>query len=234
MRSTSAHSSTAFTRDYGLIVACHDLVCAIPVGSIDGIIVTKTTLPDHEAEGLGGTIELTPRTATNLDSPFFDGTLGWGYEPAHEHTGPFNAEIAGGARSGPFSFVLTASRRDDRRCFDDIEEDPEEDVASWLASDWIERVEFDGYTSETPPFGLVRNTRELHFGTDNYGPDVLERLRDWPHLRALGVSYLLVPWAELAALPHLRALRLDNPDWEMMPALHEARLPNLEVLDLDK
>ena len=32
----------------------------IPVGSVDRIIMTKTGLPDHEAEGLGGSIELTP------------------------------------------------------------------------------------------------------------------------------------------------------------------------------
>jgi len=120
----------------------------IPTGSIDGLIVTKTTLPDHEAEGLGGTIELTPRSAAKVAAPFAEGALGWGYEPAHEHTGPFNVEAAVGARFGfeggrpvlaghdrggtgegffsnpePFSFVITASRRDDRRGFDDIEED---------------------------------------------------------------------------------------------------------------
>jgi hypothetical protein len=115
-------------------------------------------------------------------------------------------------------------------------EDPTE-VAGWLASHWIERVEFD-YTSSRPrweeTFGLVRNTRELHFCTDNYGPDALTHLRGWPHLRELGMSYLMEPWAELAALPHLRALKLHNPDWTMMPELHKARLPNLEVLRLDK
>src|SRR5262249_37636374 len=110
-------------------------------------------------------------------------------------------------------------------------------VARWLASDWIERGEF-GYTSSSPrwegTFGLVPNTREVHFETDNYGADVLTRLREWPHLRGLSMSYLMEPWAELAALPHLRALKLQNPDWTMMPELHKARLPNLEVLDLDK
>jgi uncharacterized protein (TIGR02996 family) len=115
-------------------------------------------------------------------------------------------------------------------------EDPTE-VAGWLASSWIERVEF-GYTSSRPrwedTFGLVRNTRELHFDTDNYGAKALSRLREWPHLRWLGLSYLMEPWAELAALPHLRALKLDNPDWTMMPELHKASLPNLEVLSLDK
>ena len=121
----------------------------LPTGSIDGIVVFKTTLPDHEAEGLGGSIELTPRTAANVNRPFVEGALGWGDEPMHDHTGPFNAELAAGARFGfdgghllvegdgqtpapragwmsnptPFSFVITGSRRDDRRGFDDIEED---------------------------------------------------------------------------------------------------------------
>lgn len=121
----------------------------IPTGAIDGLVVYKTTLPDHEAEGLGGSIDLTPRTATNIMRPFAEATAGWGYEPAHDHPGPLNLELAVGARFGfgptgfhlegqgddgpvgmgffsnptPFSFVLTASRRTDRRGFDDIEED---------------------------------------------------------------------------------------------------------------
>jgi TonB-dependent receptor len=121
----------------------------IPTGAVDGIIVTYTLLPDHEAEGLGGSIELTPRTAANVTKPFFEGTLGWGYEPLHDHTGPFEGDIALGARFGfgdhgliiengagsvgapragfisnpaPFSFVLTLSRQDDRRGIDDLEE----------------------------------------------------------------------------------------------------------------
>jgi TonB-dependent receptor len=121
----------------------------IPTGAIDGIVVTYTLLPDHEAEGLGGSIELTPRKANNITQPFFDATLGWGYEPLHDHTGPFEGDIAFGARFGfddkglvvengqgstgsprsgfisnptPFSFVFSASRKDDRRAIDDLEE----------------------------------------------------------------------------------------------------------------
>ena len=123
----------------------------IPTGSIDGIILTKTTLPDHEAEGLGGTIELTPRSAAHVEQPFFEGELGYGDEP-DEHKSRrtwFTIDAAVGARFGfggghlivqgkddtsaaglgwvsnptPFSFVLTASRKDDFRGFDDIEED---------------------------------------------------------------------------------------------------------------
>jgi TonB-dependent receptor len=119
----------------------------IPQGAIDGIIVTLTGQPDHEAEGLGGTIELSPRSAARIDQPFVDFTLGGGYEPLHAHGGPFNADLAVGGRFGfgdkgfflgngddqapragfisnpaPFSFVLTASYRDDRRAVDDLEE----------------------------------------------------------------------------------------------------------------
>ena len=121
----------------------------IPTGAIDGLIVTKTLSPDHEAEGLGGSVELTPRTALNTARPFLDLTAGTGYEFGHDHYGPTNGEIAVGGRFGfangrpvvhgwgeepvapggffsnptPFSFVLTASSRTDRRGFDDIEED---------------------------------------------------------------------------------------------------------------
>ena len=121
----------------------------IPTGAIDGLVVYKTTSPDHEAEGLGGSVELTPRTAANIMRPFLEARAGWGYEPAHDHPGPLDLEAAVGARFGfgasglhvegegegepigagffsnptPFSLVVTASRRSDRRGFDDIEED---------------------------------------------------------------------------------------------------------------
>ena len=121
----------------------------IPTGAIDGIIVTYTLLPDHEAEGLGGSIELSPRTAANITKPFLDADLGWGYEPLHDHTGPFVGDVALGARFGfddkglviqngqdsagspragfisnptPFSFVLNYSTIQDRRAIDDLEE----------------------------------------------------------------------------------------------------------------
>jgi len=121
----------------------------LPTGAIDGLVVTYTGLPDQEAEGLGGAVDLTPRTAANITKPFAEGALGWGYEPMHGHDGPFNFDLAVGARFGvangglvvegegaepaprvgwisnptPFSFVITGSVRNDRRGFDDIEED---------------------------------------------------------------------------------------------------------------
>ncbi|WP_174300486.1 TonB-dependent receptor [Caulobacter sp. S45] len=128
----------------------------IPTGAIDGIVVTYTGLPDHEAEGLGGQIDLTPRSAAGINKPFFEGTVGEGYEPLHGHSGPFSAEGAVGARFGfdgtkllvqgdgqaqpvragffsnptPFSFVITASTRQDRRGIDDLEESYVDDATA--------------------------------------------------------------------------------------------------------
>ena len=139
----------------------------VPTGSIDGIILTKTTLPDHEAEGLGGAIELTPRSAAHVEQPFFEGDLGYGYEPEHHHGGPFSIDAAVGARFGfanghlivqgkddtsnaglgwisnptPFSFVLTASRKDDFRGFDDIEES--NDASAITGYDDVELRRYD-------------------------------------------------------------------------------------------
>ena len=93
----------------------------IPTGSIDGLVVYKTLSPDREAEGLGGQIDVTPRTAKNVTKPFVDIELGAGYEPMHKRAGPYTASIAAGAKLGDLSFVVTASRKDDRRAIDDIE-----------------------------------------------------------------------------------------------------------------
>ena len=120
----------------------------LPDGAIDGLIVTYTGLPDHEAEGLGGSVELSPRTAANIVRPFVEGAAGWGYEPEHGHDGPTNFDLAAGIRFGfqgghlvvegrdtttpqtgwitnptPFSMVVTGSSQIDRRGFDDMEED---------------------------------------------------------------------------------------------------------------
>ena len=108
----------------------------IPVGSVDRIVVTKTGLPDHEAEGLGGSVDLIPRSAAGIKTPLFaEFTLGGGYEGLRPNWSPFRAEAVVGGRFGipgmtggfltnprPFSFVLSASENDDRRAVDDLEE----------------------------------------------------------------------------------------------------------------
>ena len=93
----------------------------VPTGAIDGLVVYKTLSPDREAEGLGGQVDITPRTAKDVTKPFVEIELGAGYEPEHRKAGPYTASIAAGAKLGDLSFVVTASRKDDRRAIDDIE-----------------------------------------------------------------------------------------------------------------
>ena len=100
----------------------------VPVGSIDRIVVSKTGLPGREAEGLGGSIELTPRTAIGIDKPFIEATLGTGYEFFRKKPLLREEIVVGGGFGGtnadghkPFSVVLTQFLLNDRRGFDDIE-----------------------------------------------------------------------------------------------------------------
>ncbi len=96
----------------------------IPIGSVDRIIVRKTGLPDEEAEGLGGSVELSPRSAAGLKKPFVEATLGGGYESFRKNGEVFNGEAATGSTFGPdrtFGIVLTGSYHLDKRGFDDVE-----------------------------------------------------------------------------------------------------------------
>ena len=70
----------------------------VPTGAIDGLVVYKTLSPDREAEGLGGSVDITPRTAKDVTKPFIEMELGAGYEPEHKKAGPYTASIAAGAK----------------------------------------------------------------------------------------------------------------------------------------
>ena len=96
----------------------------VPIGAIDRLVVRKSGMPDQEAEGLGGSVELTPRTAVGLRKPFFEGTIGGGYQSAHKNGDVFVGEAAAGTAFGPdkqFAIVLTGSFHTDKRGFDDVE-----------------------------------------------------------------------------------------------------------------
>lgn len=99
----------------------------VPIGAIDRIVVTKTGLPEHDAEGIGGTIELTPRTAVGIKRPFAEITVGGGLE-TFSNNGLYRDEVVIGAPFGHradggalASFVATQFLYNDRRSFDDIE-----------------------------------------------------------------------------------------------------------------
>jgi len=99
----------------------------IPAGSIDRLVVTKTGLPDHEAEGIGGSVELTPRSALTHSGFFFEGQLGEGYETRRKTTN-LTEEVAFGDSFGDngdggklLHIVVAQNEHNDARGFDDIE-----------------------------------------------------------------------------------------------------------------
>ena len=106
-----------------------------PTGIIGGIEVTKTLRPDWDAEALGGSVNLVPRTgAEHGGEPFLDTDTGYGYEPLRD-TPVYHAEFStgrsfdggdgiGGLFAGPnaFSAVLTGVYHQDKRGIDDVEE----------------------------------------------------------------------------------------------------------------
>ena len=109
---------------------------SIPIGLVGAITVTKSNLPSQDAEALGCTIEITPKTAPQSGAPFIQGNVGSGYEPLRG-TPIIDVAVTAGGRFGgsgkpvdsdvsaysdqPFSVVLTATYYDDQRGFDDVE-----------------------------------------------------------------------------------------------------------------
>ncbi len=104
---------------------------AIPAGFVGQLEVTKTLRPDQDAQGLGGQIEITPKTVRPGDMPFVEGTLGSGLEllrdkpiaqgdlTAGASFGLDRSPFAGGYK--PFSVLVTGDVYNDSRGVDDVE-----------------------------------------------------------------------------------------------------------------
>jgi len=110
---------------------------SIPIGLVGAITVTKSNLPSQDAEALGGTIEITPKTAPTSGAPFLEGQVGGGYEPLRRKP-IIDVAMSGGGRFGgagrpaaaggteaysdrPFSVVATITYYEDWRGIDDVE-----------------------------------------------------------------------------------------------------------------
>lgn len=108
---------------------------SIPTGLIGALTVTKSNLPSQDAEALGCTIEITPKTAPLSGRPFLEGNAGSGYEPLRR-TPIVDISLSGGGRFGgagsrsgateaysdhPFSVIATMTYYQDQRGIDDVE-----------------------------------------------------------------------------------------------------------------
>jgi TonB-dependent receptor len=72
----------------------------IPSGLVSQVILTQSNTPDQDAEALGGTIELTPKSAFDSSAPIFEGHMGSGFyslDPGHPM---IDASITVGATFG--------------------------------------------------------------------------------------------------------------------------------------
>jgi TonB-dependent receptor len=141
-----------------------------PTGIIGGIEVTKTLRPDWDAEGLGGSINLVPRTgAEHGGEPFLDSDLGYGYEPLRD-TPVYHAEFSagrgfdggdgiGGLFAGPnaFSAVLTAVYNQDKRGIDDVEESYTDQQSSGVPDKVLSNLQFRRYEYARDRYGAAAN-----------------------------------------------------------------------------
>ncbi|MDB5362971.1 MAG: TonB-dependent receptor [Rhodospirillales bacterium] len=101
---------------------------SIPIGLVGAITVTKSNLPSQDAEALGGTIEITPKTAPPGGDFFVQGNIGSGYETLGRTPIADMAITTGGRfsgsgldKNGPFSVVLTGTYYEDFRSINDAE-----------------------------------------------------------------------------------------------------------------
>ncbi len=129
----------------------------IPIGAVDQLLVRKTGLPDQEAEGLGGSVDIIPRTAQGIKRPFVEGTIGGGYQVAHGHAGVYVGELTAATRFGPnqaFGILLDGSYHEDGRGFDDVEPAPLDADAITRTNTVLDAVDLRRYNYNRRRFGF--------------------------------------------------------------------------------
>jgi TonB-dependent receptor len=101
---------------------------AFPAGILGGLEVVKSLTPDMDAEGLGGVVNILPRTMPQGKDYMVEGTAGTGLEPLRG-TPIWQADVTAGARFGldegdkRFSVIGSYAFYDDQRGINDVEED---------------------------------------------------------------------------------------------------------------
>jgi TonB-dependent receptor len=141
-----------------------------PTGIVGGIEVTKTLRPDWDAEALGGSINLVPRTgAEHGGEPFLDVDMGYGDEPLRA-TPVYHGEFSvgrgfdggngiGGLFAGPnaFSAVITAVYHQDKRGIDDVEESYTDQQSSGVPDKVLSNLQFRRYEYARERYGAAAN-----------------------------------------------------------------------------
>src|SRR5580658_4635053 len=143
---------------------------AFPTGIVGGVELTKTLEPDMDAEGLGGSINLVPRTgAEHGGRPFLEADLGGGYEPLRD-TPVEHAEFSAGrsfsggdgigglfAGQDAFSAIVTAVFHGDERGIDDLEESYSNNQSTGVPDKVLSVLEFRRYVYHRKRYGAAAN-----------------------------------------------------------------------------
>jgi TonB-dependent receptor len=140
----------------------------IPTGLVGGVELTKTNRPDLDAEALGGTINLVPRSGdSNGGKPFTEVTLGGGYEklrgtPVYDFgvtTGRSFARDGDGLFSGAnaFSALVTAVYHQDKRGIDDVEAAYSDNQSQGVPDKLLNTIDFRRYQYKRETYGLAGN-----------------------------------------------------------------------------
>lgn len=141
-----------------------------PTGIIGGIEVTKTGRPDMDAESLGGSINLVPRTGTEHGgAPFLDLDLGSGWEQLRS-TPVYHAEMSagrsfdggsgiGGLFAGPdaIGLVISSVFHDDSRGVDDIEESYTDQQSGGVPDKVLSNLQYRRYLYNRKRYGVAAN-----------------------------------------------------------------------------
>ena len=141
-----------------------------PTGIVGGVELTKTLRPDWDAEALGGSINLVPRTgAEHGGAPFLDTDFGYGDEPLRG-TPVYHAEFSagrgfdggdgiGGLFAGPnaFSAVITAVYHQDKRGIDDLEEAYTDQQSNGVPDKVLSDLQFRRYEYSRDRYGAAAN-----------------------------------------------------------------------------
>lgn len=141
-----------------------------PTGIVGGVELTKTLRPDGDAEALGGSINLVPRSgAEHGGEPFLDTDMGYGDEPLRG-TPVYHAEVSagrgfdggdgiGGLFAGPnaFSAVITAVYHQDKRGVDDLEESYTDQQSSGVPDKVLSNLQYRRYEYARDRYGAAAN-----------------------------------------------------------------------------
>jgi TonB-dependent receptor len=141
-----------------------------PTGIVGGIEVTKTLRPDWDAEALGGSINLVPRTgAEHGGAPFLDTDFGYGYEPLRA-TPVYHGELSAGRGfdggdgvyglfAGPdaFSAVVSLVYHQDKRGIDDVEEGYSDQQSKGVPDKLLTDLQFRRYEYARDRYGAAVN-----------------------------------------------------------------------------